>query len=175
MLKTLWLELRVISMAHFLGAHSFQLVLAIGVLERSDFLNFRQPCADDFCGCLPLPSLKLTFSDLEIGLPKRKVLFHTLSHLLSKTGLSFLSKLEASPKIRRAKTGFWPTTCESLWRRVGFFFNCSRSFGGGLTTAGKMRKFSFFHPKKCFIHNINQVLPSDLKLGAKKVTFEKAL
>ena len=38
--------------------------------------------------------------------------------------------------------------------RVGFFFNCSHSFFGGLTTAGKMRKFSFFPPKKCFIHDI---------------------
>ena len=57
--------------------------------EKRFFLKF----SSDFCGCLPLPSLKLTFSDLEIGLPKRKVLFHTLSQLLSKTGSDFFQLL----------------------------------------------------------------------------------
>ena len=56
-----------------------------------------------------------------------------------------------------------------------FFSTALAVFWGGANNSGKDEKVFFFPPKTCFIHNINQVLPSDLKLGATKVTFENGL
>ena len=62
---------------------------------------------------------------------KESTLPHVVTTAFKNRTIFFVSKLEASPKIRLAKTGFWPTTCESLWPKGRIFFQLLSQFGGG--------------------------------------------
>ncbi len=148
MLKTLWLELRVISMAHFMGAHSFQLVLAIGVLEREAifmqiivdhvwmmFIRYLSVMFEDFRLTLQTPATKTGLSTF-LSLNWRPPMFALqscwiLTHkLLSSCRRRILEELSKPNHLGGKNFDFLGWICETLWNAPGF---------RGLTTVGKLR------------------------------------